>query len=253
MTSGIRGLYQVECLAPAADEPVRDDCRPGRSNLGLSSAIWALLAAASFAVMMASVRYMDGKFDAFEIVFPRADRHFIVIRWFEIRIRRAKDRPFAGTWYARCLPCLPWRRCTTPWPSFRSLRPGADLPDPTVHDDRRGHRVAQMVFTDGCNPSRVRRCMVIIRPGVADVSLPILLVVPSSALYAGRVERKDPHPDRLRGGDGVLDEPADAAIDSDPAGILLDYAGSGGYPADRRHGAIRLGGAFFPGARLQSR
>ena len=33
------------------------------------AAIWALLAAASFAVMMASVRYMDGKFDAFEIVF----------------------------------------------------------------------------------------------------------------------------------------------------------------------------------------
>ena len=32
------------------------------------AAIWAL-AAAGFAVMMTSVRYMDGKFDAFEICF----------------------------------------------------------------------------------------------------------------------------------------------------------------------------------------
>ena len=36
------------------------------------SALWAVLAAVSFAIMMTSVRYMDGKFDAFEIVFFRA-------------------------------------------------------------------------------------------------------------------------------------------------------------------------------------
>ena len=35
----------------------------------LVAALWALLAAGSFTVMIASVRYMDGKFDAFEIVF----------------------------------------------------------------------------------------------------------------------------------------------------------------------------------------
>ena len=36
------------------------------------SAIWAALAALCFAIMVTSVRYMEGKFDAFEIVFVRA-------------------------------------------------------------------------------------------------------------------------------------------------------------------------------------
>ena len=36
------------------------------------SAIWAILTAISFAVMVTAVHYMDGKFDAFQIVFFRA-------------------------------------------------------------------------------------------------------------------------------------------------------------------------------------
>ena len=36
------------------------------------SAIWAVSAALAFAVMMTSIRSMEGKFDAFEIVFFRA-------------------------------------------------------------------------------------------------------------------------------------------------------------------------------------
>ncbi len=35
------------------------------------SATWAILTAISFAVMITAVHYMDGKFDAFQIVFPR--------------------------------------------------------------------------------------------------------------------------------------------------------------------------------------
>ena len=41
-------------------------------SLFLRSVFWAILAAVSFAFMMTSVRYMDGKFDAFQIVFFRA-------------------------------------------------------------------------------------------------------------------------------------------------------------------------------------
>ena len=48
-----------------------DTAQAGRHRF-VVSACWAVLAAVSFAVMMTSVRHMDGKFDAFEIVFFRA-------------------------------------------------------------------------------------------------------------------------------------------------------------------------------------
>ena len=38
----------------------------------LRAAFWAVMAALSFAVMMTTVRYLGGRFDAFEIVFVRA-------------------------------------------------------------------------------------------------------------------------------------------------------------------------------------
>jgi drug/metabolite transporter (DMT)-like permease len=38
----------------------------------LRSVFWAILTAISFAFMMTSVRYMDGEFDAFQIVLFRA-------------------------------------------------------------------------------------------------------------------------------------------------------------------------------------
>ena len=43
------------------------------------SAIWACLAAMSFATMAVSVRYLGGKFDAFELVFVRALIGLIII------------------------------------------------------------------------------------------------------------------------------------------------------------------------------
>lgn len=154
------------------------------------AAIWALLAAASFAVMMASVRYMDGKFDAFEIVFFRAlIGIFIVIPLVSksgfgalktdrlpMHVVRTLFALFAMATLYYALAFIPVAQAvalTFLIPLFTTIAAGTVLRE-KVGIHRWG---ATLVGLGGA--------LVIIRPGVTDVSLPILLVVLSSALYAG--------------------------------------------------------------------
>jgi len=154
------------------------------------SACWAVLAAVSFAVMMTSVRHMDGKFDAFEIVFFRAlVGVFIVIPLVTksgLKALRTERMPMhivrtlfalfamATLYYSLAeLAVAQAIALTFLIPLFTTIAAG------TVLGERVGiHRwSATLVGFAGA--------MVIIRPGFAEVSGPVLLVVLSSALYAG--------------------------------------------------------------------
>ncbi len=154
------------------------------------AAIWALLAAASFAVMMASVRYMDGKFDAFEIVFFRAlIGLFIVIPLVSksgvgalktdrlpMHIVRTLFALFAMATLYYALAFIPIAQAvalTFLIPLFTTIAAG------TVLREKVG------IHRWGATLAGFGGALVIIRPGVVDVSLPILMVVLSSALYAG--------------------------------------------------------------------
>ena len=154
------------------------------------AAIWALLAAASFAVMMASVRYMDGKFDAFEIVFFRAlIGIFIVIPLvtkFGVGALKTDRLPMhivrtlfalfamATLYYALAfIPIAQAVALTFLIPLFTTIAAG------TVLREKVG------IHRWGATLAGFGGALVIIRPGVVDVSLPILMVVLSSALYAG--------------------------------------------------------------------
>ncbi|PPR09316.1 MAG: Riboflavin transporter [Alphaproteobacteria bacterium MarineAlpha11_Bin1] len=156
----------------------------------LISAFWAILAAASFAVMIASVRYMDGKFDAFEIVFFRAlIGVFIVIplvsrsgfsalrtNRLPMHLVRTVFALFAMATLYYALPFIPVAQAvalTFLIPLFTTVAAGTVLGE-TVSIHRWG---ATLVGFGGA--------LIIIRPGFVDISLPILLVVLSSALYAG--------------------------------------------------------------------
>ena len=161
----------------------------GRSQF-VVSAFWAILAAVSFAVMMTSVRHMDGKFDAFEIVFFRAlIGVFIVIPLVTksgLQALRTERMPMhivrtlfalfamATLYYSLAdIPVAQAIALTFLIPLFTTVAAG------TVLGERVGiHRwSATLVGFAGA--------MVIIRPGFAEVSGPVLLVVLSSALYAG--------------------------------------------------------------------
>ncbi|RZO36532.1 MAG: DMT family transporter [Rhodospirillaceae bacterium] len=154
------------------------------------AAIWALLAAASFAVMMASVRYMDGKFDAFEIVFFRAlIGIFIVIPLVSksgvgalktsrlpMHIVRTLFALFAMATLYYALAFIPIAQAvalTFLIPLFTTIAAG------TVLREKVG------IHRWGATLAGFGGALVIIRPGVVDVGLPILMVVLSSALYAG--------------------------------------------------------------------
>ncbi len=154
------------------------------------SAFWAVLAALSFAVMITSVHYMEGKFDAFEIVFFRALLGlFMVIPLvsragfgalktsnISLHIVRTLFGVFA-------MACLYYAVAVTPVaeaiamtfliPLFVTVSAGLVLRE-TVGIHR---RAATLVGFAGA--------MVIIRPGFIDIDLPIILLVLSSALYAG--------------------------------------------------------------------
>ena len=77
------------------------------------SAIWACLAAMSFATMAVSVRYLDGKFDAFELVFVRALIGLIIIIPLVSRegLQKLKTTRMSMHFTAPC--SAPWR-----WPPF---------------------------------------------------------------------------------------------------------------------------------------
>ena len=156
----------------------------------LISAFWALLAAASFAVMMASVRYMDGKFDAFEIVFFRAligvfiviplvtKSGFTALRTdrLPMHVVRTLFALFAMATLYYALAFIPVAQAvalTFLIPLFTTIAAG------TVLREKVGvHRWGATLVGFG-------GALIIIRPGIVDISLPILMVVLSSALYAG--------------------------------------------------------------------
>ena len=166
-----------------------DTAQAGRHSF-VVSACWAVLAAVSFAVMMTSVRHMDGKFDAFEIVFFRAlIGVFIVIPLVTksgLKALRTERMPMhivrtlfalfamATLYYSLAeLAVAQAIALTFLIPLFTTIAAG------TLLGERVGiHRwSATLVGFAGA--------MVIIRPGFAEVSGPVLLVVLSSALYAG--------------------------------------------------------------------
>ena len=166
-----------------------DTAQAGRHRF-VVSACWAVLAAVSFAVMMTSVRHMDGKFDAFEIVFFRAlIGVFIVIPLVTksgLKALRTERMPMhivrtlfalfamATLYYSLAeLAVAQAIALTFLIPLFTTIAAG------TLLGERVGiHRwSATLVGFAGA--------MVIIRPGFVEVSGPVLLVVLSSALYAG--------------------------------------------------------------------
>jgi len=154
------------------------------------SAFWAILAAVSFAFMMTSVRSMEGKFDAFEIVFFRAVIGlFMVIPLVSrsgVRALKTDKMPLhivrtlfalfamATLYYALAdIPVALAIALTFLIPLFTTIAAGLVLRESVgIH-----RWSATLVGFAGA--------MVIIRPGMVEISLPVLLVVLSSALYAG--------------------------------------------------------------------
>ncbi|MDG2032488.1 MAG: DMT family transporter [Rhodospirillales bacterium] len=155
----------------------------------LRSAIWACLAALSFATMAVSVRYLDGKFDAFEVVFVRALIGLIIIiplvsrKGFQklktTRMPMHFTRALFGTtamaalYYALAAASVAdVIALTFLIPIFTTI--GAGL---ILHETIGRHRGAATLIG-------FLGTLVIIRPGFTEMSWPILLVILSSALYA---------------------------------------------------------------------
>ena len=166
-----------------------DTAQAGRHRF-VVSALWAVLAAISFAVMMTSVRHMDGKFDAFEIVFFRAlVGVFIVIPLVTksgLKALRTERMPMhivrtlfalfamATLYYSLAeLAVAEAIALTFLIPLFTTIAAGTVL----------GERVG--IYRWSATLVGFAGAMVIIRPGFVEVSGPVLLVVLSSALYAG--------------------------------------------------------------------
>jgi drug/metabolite transporter (DMT)-like permease len=156
----------------------------------LRSAFWAILTAVSFAFMMTSVRYMDGKFDAFQIVLFRALIGILLViplvTRFGFRTLKTDKLPLhvvrtlfalfamATLYYALAeIPVAQAIALTFLIPLFTTIAAGLVLRE-SVGIHRWG---ATLVGFAGA--------MVIIRPGVIEIDLPVMLVVLSSALYAG--------------------------------------------------------------------
>lgn len=156
----------------------------------LNAAFWAIMTALSFAVMMTSVRYMGGKFDAFEIVFVRAIVGlFLVVPLVSrsgfgalktdkmpLHIVRTLFALFAMATLYYALVDLPVAYAialTFLIPLFTTVAAATVLREQVGR-----HRWAATLVGFG-------GAMVIIRPGVDAISLPVMLAVLSSLLYAG--------------------------------------------------------------------
>ncbi|MBT3991474.1 MAG: DMT family transporter [Rhodospirillaceae bacterium] len=156
----------------------------------LRSAIWAVLAAVCFAVMVTSVHYMAGKFDAFEIVFFRAVLGLLMVIPMVSRsgvgALKTTKLPLhfvrtlfgllamATMYYAVAVkPVAEVIALTFLIPLFVTIAAGVVLREVVGL-----HRwAATLIGFAGA--------MVIIRPGIMPVDEPVLLVLLSSALYAG--------------------------------------------------------------------
>lgn len=156
----------------------------------LRSAFWAILAAVSFAFMMTSVRYMDGKFDAFQIVFFRALVGILLViplvsrsgiatlktTRLPMHVVRTLFALFAMATLYYALEDIPVAQAialTFLIPLFTTIAAGLVLRESVgIH-----RWSATLIGFAGA--------MVIIRPGVVEIGLPVMLAVLSSALYAG--------------------------------------------------------------------
>lgn len=156
----------------------------------LKGVFWAVMTAASFAVMMTAVRYLGGRFDAFEIVFVRAVVGLFMVvplvsrsgigalktRQMPMHVVRTLFALFAmaSLYYALAeIPVAEATVLTFLIPLFTTVAAG------TVLREHVGpHRwTATLVGFAGA--------LAIVRPGLVEVSLPVMLAVLSSLLYAG--------------------------------------------------------------------
>lgn len=156
----------------------------------LHAAFWAIMTALSFAVMMTSVRSMGGKFDAFEIVFVRAIVGLFMVvplvsksgfgalktERMPLHIVRTLFALFAMATLYYALADLPVAYAialTFLIPLFTTVAAA------TVLREKVGlHRWAATIVG-------FAGAMVIIRPGVDAITVPVMLAVLSSLLYAG--------------------------------------------------------------------
>jgi drug/metabolite transporter (DMT)-like permease len=153
-------------------------------------AFWATLTAISFAVMITAVHFMDGKFDAFQIVFFRAIVGLLLIVPLVLRsglkplltnkLPLHCVRTFFGLFAMAALyyavaakPLAEIIALTFLIPIFVTISSGVVLRE-TVGI----HRWLATIFGFG-------GALVIIRPGFIEFDLPIFLALLSSALYAG--------------------------------------------------------------------
>jgi drug/metabolite transporter (DMT)-like permease len=154
------------------------------------SAIWAILTAISFAVMVTAVHYMDGKFDAFQIVFFRAVVGLFMIVPMVFRFGmgtiRTTNMPLhivrtlfgllamAALYYAVAVkPLAQVISLTFLIPIFVTIASSIVLREVVGL-----HRwMATAIGFTGA--------LIIIRPGFVEFDFPIFLVLLSSALYAG--------------------------------------------------------------------
>jgi len=156
----------------------------------LRGAFWAVMTALSFAVMMTSVHFLGGKFDAFEIVFVRAVVGlFLVVplvsrsgfgalrtTQMPMHVVRTLFALFAMATLYYALATLPIAEATVLTfliPLFTTIAAG------TVLRETVGIHRWSATLVGFCG------ALVIIRPGLVEVSAPVLLAVLSSLLYAG--------------------------------------------------------------------
>ncbi|MEK9645223.1 MAG: DMT family transporter [Alphaproteobacteria bacterium] len=156
----------------------------------LRAAFWAVMTAISFAVMMTTIHYLGGKFDAFELVFVRAIVGLLFViplisrsgvgalktTRMPMHVVRTLFGLFAMATLYYALVEVPIAQATVLTfliPLFTTIAAGMVL------RERVGiHRwTATLVGFGGA--------LIIIRPGFVDVSVPVMLAVLSSLLYAG--------------------------------------------------------------------
>ena len=161
-----------------------------RLSSTLNSALWAILSATSFAIMVTSVHYMEGKFDVFQIVLIRAlFGLFLIIpliRKSGVMVIKTAKMPLhilrtifgllamAALYYAVAVkPLAEVIALTFLIPIFVTIASGIVLRERVGR-----HRWFATIFG-------FAGALIIIRPGIVTFDLPVAMVLVSSALYAG--------------------------------------------------------------------
>ena len=222
----------------------------------LLAALWALLAAGSFTVMIASVRYMDGKFDAFEIVFFRAlvgvfiviplvsRSGFTALRTYRLRMHLVRTLfalfAMATLYYALAfIPIAQAVALTFLIPLFTTIAAG------TVLNEKVGFY--RWGATLGWVLRRTHYYQTWFNGGKFADPFGSVVVCP---LRWCLVKRQNLNADGLCGCNCFLDEHFDGALDCYSADFCLGYACTGRCLRDWDHGSFRVGGTLLPGACL---